>query len=54
MKFLTILMLGLLTIGTLSACNVTAKDGNDSLSVSDGDHYEDGKCPPGHHMKGWC
>lgn len=54
MKILTILALGVLTIGGLSACNVTARDGNTSVSVSDNNEDSYRHCPPGHAKKGWC
>lgn len=56
MKFLAIMALGLLTLGSLTACNVSARDGNNSISVSDDDdrYHGENHCPPGHAKKGWC
>ncbi len=61
MKLLTILLLSAISLGALSACNVTArdKDGYISAGTNDG-HYRSGRddgyyhCPPGHAKKGWC
>lgn len=56
MKTLTILMLGVVALGGLSACQVTARDKDTSISVNnneDGYHHPR-HCPPGHAKKGWC
>ena len=49
-----ILMTLMLVAGSLSlgACNVSARDGNTSVTVNNPDGYN--HCPPGHAKKGWC
>ena len=57
MKLKTLLLVSLLTLSSLTACKTTADIDNDRYSVDLGDDRRDGgykKCPPGHHMKGWC
>lgn len=56
MKLFAILSLLVIATTTLSACKTTADTRRDVYSVDlDGDdRYHGGKCPPGHHMKGWC
>ncbi len=61
MKILSIITLAFITTASLSACQVSARDKDTSVSVSHGDGYyrsghDDGyrHCPPGHAKKGWC
>lgn len=53
MKTLTILALAVVMVAGLSACQVTARDKDTSISVNNNpDGYN--HCPPGHAKKGWC
>ena len=55
MKFLMILAVLVTTATALTACKTTADTKRDVYSVDlDSDGAGNGKCPPGHHMKGWC
>ncbi len=55
MKLFTILTLLFISTALLSACNVTARDGDTSVSVSDANNQDGYRhCPPGHAKKGWC
>lgn len=52
MKTLMIMMACIVSLTLVSACQVTAKDKNTSISVNNDDGYN--HCPPGHAKKGWC
>ena len=55
MKTLTILTLAVVMVAGLSACQVTARDKDTSISVNNNpDGYHGNHCPPGHAKKGWC
>ena len=61
MKIIFTLMLLIISVTSLSACNVSARDKDTSVSVSTNDgYYRNGNvdgyrhCPPGHAKKGWC
>lgn len=61
MKILLAIMLMVVSIPVLSACQVSARgeDGYVSAGTNDG-HYRNNRddgyyhCPPGHAKKGWC
>ena len=55
MKLLTTLAILVMSAAALSACQVSARDRDTSVSVSNnGDAYHGTHCPPGHAKKGWC
>lgn len=56
MKYVLLVLLLSTASFSLAACKTTADTRNDRYSVDlNNDGYRDGgKCPPGHHMKGWC
>ena len=52
MRYVMMAFLSVATVTTLSACNVSARDGNSSVTINNPDGYN--HCPPGHAKKGWC
>lgn len=56
MKILTILLLSVVALGSLTACQATARneDGYVSVGTNDGPYDYPRHCPPGHAKKGWC
>jgi hypothetical protein len=58
MKYALFVLLAVISAGSLTACNATARDRDGSyISVGDDDRYHGGgynHCPPGHAKKGWC
>ena len=52
MKLFMFLSALIISTAVLGACNTTVRDHDTSVTIQ---NNEDGyKCPPGHHMKGWC
>lgn len=52
MRVFALIVMSFITVTALSACNVTARDGDSSITVNNPDGYN--HCPPGHAKKGWC
>jgi len=61
MKILAVILLAIVAMPTLSACQASARgeEGYISVGTNDG-RYKSGRddgyyhCPPGHAKKGWC
>jgi hypothetical protein len=54
MKTFAVMMVAVLSMAALSACQVTAKDRNSSVHINNNADGYHGHCPPGHAKKGWC